>query len=85
MREQKKQTADSLSSPQIVGTLPDGRVIKMSNRYYAGSTQTDQIYFVENPDGGTWISKNEQHVQGKTVVKTVEVFIDGQKFKAEKQ
>ncbi len=78
--EADARTKANFQSPQTVGTLPDGRVVKCVIR--GNSKEKDHyIYFVDNT-----ITVNHEEPSGKTTIQKVEVFIDGVKFvAAEKQ
>jgi ABC-type thiamine transport system substrate-binding protein len=67
-------TKQSFDNPQEVGTLPDGRVVKVVCRDM-GTHATHYIYFV---DGVTTINRNVP--QGKTSYNQVVVEIDGVKY-----
>lgn len=78
--EADARTKTNFQSPQTVGTLPDGRVVKCVIRGNA-DIKDHYIYFVDNT-----ITVNREEPSGKTTVQKVEVFIDGVKFvAAEKQ
>lgn len=74
------RTKDNLESPQTIGTLPDGRVIKMFERD-RGSSHNHYIYFIENGDGKTTtVTLNTEVSAGKTTRNETTVLIDGVKY-----
>jgi hypothetical protein len=74
------RTKDNIESPQTIGTLPDGRVIKMFERD-RGGMHNHFIYFVENGDGKSLtISTNTEVSAGKSTRNETTVLIDGVKY-----
>lgn len=68
--ESLKQTDQSFQNPQLVGTLPDGRKVKMAIRNMGSLKHDHYIYFVDNVS-----TVNEAVQQGKSSYNSVRAFI----------
>jgi hypothetical protein len=77
----RANTASSFASPETVGELADGRIVKCVVRD-RGYNHPHYIYFVENADGGKTVTTNQAVSAGKSTRNQVTVLIDGVKYTA---
>lgn len=71
-KNQVNYTANSFKSPQVIGTLPDGRIVKRVTVYVGYPDGVHYIYFVDNN-----VSINFRHSDGEDGVHSTQVIIDG--------
>ena len=77
----KERTQSNIQNAEIVGTLPDGRVVKVFQRVRGGIKYSHYVYFIENGDGkSSTISTNSSVQNGKTTRNETTVLIDGTKY-----
>lgn len=73
--EQRYKTSENLKRPEIIGTLPDGRVIQRVWVHQARRHYPHAVYFFAN--GGREITVNYPVPAGKTTRNEVIVLLDG--------